>query len=267
MNGYFDTHCHLDLNAFDEDRPAVIQRAENAGVTFFVDPGIDVPQSRMVIELAKQQPGIYAAIGIHPESVSSTTHLDLSELEVLLPQDKVVAVGEIGLDAYHRDVPLDMQIPVFTDQLTLAAKWKLPVIIHSRETLEIIRPFLLEWSASLTALGMAPPFGVMHSFEGNAADAQSFVDAGWMIGLGGPVTYKNAAAKHDLAANIPLPALVLETDSPFLTPIPHRGRRNEPAFLPLIGQRTAIIRGCTEAEVREATSANAQKLFRIGVPS
>jgi TatD DNase family protein len=267
LNGYFDTHCHLDLNAFDEDRSAVIQRAENAGVTFFVDPGIDIPQSQMVIELAKRHSGIFAAVGIHPESVTPTSHQDLVKLEALLPEDRVVAVGEIGLDAYHRDVPMEIQIPIFNDQLALAARWKLPVIIHSRETLEIIRPILLDWSASLPDLGMQPPFGVMHSFEGNTADAQAFVDSGWMIGLGGPVTYKNAAAKHDLAANLPLTALVLETDCPFLTPNPHRGTRNEPAFLPLIGQRTAIIRGCTEAEVREVTSANAQKLFRIGVPS
>lgn len=267
MSEYVDTHCHIDLNAFDEDRETVILRAVDAGVTTFVDPGIDVSQCKKILELAGKYSGVYAAIGIHPESISSTFHLELVELEQLLPDKNVVAIGEIGLDAYHRDVPMELQMPAFQAQLALAARWNLPVIIHSRETLEVIRPILMDWSRELLNNGVQPPFGVMHSFEGNAADAMDFVQSGWMIGLGGPVTYKNAVGKHDLAAHLPLQALVLETDCPFLTPIPHRGKRNEPAFLPLIGQRTAIIRGCTETEIREVTSANAYKLFRIGVAS
>jgi TatD DNase family protein len=186
---------------------------------------------------------------------------DIEELRKILRYEKVVAIGEIGLDNHHKRVPVELQISGLMAQLDLADEFCLPVIIHSRDALEQITPILDEWSSRRHSLENPPPFGVMHSFEGDLDAARHFIEIGFMISLAGPVTYKNAAVKIEIAREIPLDSLLLETDSPYLTPVPFRGQRNEPSYLPLIGQRTAIIRGCKEALVKEATSRNAHALF------
>jgi TatD DNase family protein len=265
LNFYIDTHCHLDHAMFDQDRQAVIGRAFSAGVGYMVNPGVDVISSKKAIGIANENERIYAAIGLHPNDLTPNWKNALEEIRDLIHSPKVVAIGEIGLDIYHVDNPLAIQIEALQAQLELASEVDLPVILHSRETLPVIKDVLSAWSAAQRRLGRVPPFGVMHAFEGNGTDAEAFTNMGFLIGLGGPVTYKNAKQKADIAKSIPLDSLVLETDCPYLPPIPYRGSRNEPAYLPLIGKRTAIIRLCDEDTVRLKTTKNADNLFHFGV--
>jgi TatD DNase family protein len=243
----------------------VLERAKSAGVEYIINPGIDVGSSQKAITLAQTYPVIYAAVGLHPEDLTDSWQTDLNVIKSLLPNPRIVAIGEIGLDTYHQQVPIDLQIPAFQAQLDLARERRLPCIIHSRNTLTEILPILSAWSAGNHAVGWMPPYGVMHSFEGGFADAEYFLNIGLFIGLTGPVTYKNARLKMELALSVPMDKLLLETDSPYLPPVPHRGERNEPAYLPQIGKRTAIIRGCEEEVIMRNTSCNAISLFHLGV--
>ncbi len=248
---------------FDLDRKDVIQRAIAAGVDLMVNPGIDLESSLRNINSSKKFGVIKAAIGIHPNDLQDNFKSDLNEFREILRAENVVAIGEIGLDNYHIRVPIELQITGLRAQLDLADEFKLPVIIHSRDALGNITPILTEWSNQRRKAEIKPPYGVMHSFEGNLTEARGFIDLGFLIGLSGPVTFKNAHQKIDIAREIPLESLVLETDSPYLTPVPFRGQRNEPAFLPQIGQRTAIIRRSNEELIIEQTSHNALALFLL----
>ncbi len=263
MTGYIDTHCHLDLPHFDADREDVVKRAIAAGVDLIVNPGIDLASCLRIIKLTKEFSVIKAAIGIHPNDLKDNFQSDLTEFRRILHNENVLAIGEIGLDNYHKQVPIELQIRGLRAQLDLADEFNLPVIIHSREALIQITPILSEWSDQRRKAGIRTPIGVMHSFEGNLTEARQFIDLGFMVGISGPVTYKNAYHKIDIAREIPLESLVLETDSPYLTPVPFRGQRNEPAFLPQIGQRTAIIRMSKEELILEQTSRNAFALFLL----
>lgn len=260
-----DTHCHLDLQHFDQDRDEVIARAVESGVDYVINPGIDVSSSRNVLRLCEKYPQILPAVGIHPNDVTVDYDIQIGELRALLQNERIVAIGEIGLDDYHKLVSIDLQIRMFKIQLELAAERNLPVIIHSRETLAIITPLLADWAESRKVSGQKGPYGVMHSFEGDFQQAEKFYQMGFMISIAGPVTYKNASIKHELAKNVPLDGLLLETDAPYLTPVPFRGSRNEPAYLPQIARRTAIIRVCDEADIALATTRNASTLFHLGV--
>jgi TatD DNase family protein len=265
LNFYIDTHCHLDHELFDPDRQAVIERAFSAGVGYMVNPGVDILSSKKAISIAGENERIYAAIGLHPNDLTPDWKTTLKEIKSLVHSPKVVAIGEIGLDTYHVDNPLAVQIEALQTQLDLASGEDLPVILHSRETLPVIKDVLSAWSTAQRRLGRVPPFGVMHAFEGDGTDAEAFINMGFFIGLGGPVTYKNANRKADIAKSIPLDSLILETDCPYLPPVPYRGSRNEPSYLPLIGKRTAIIRQCNEDVVRLKTTKNADNLFHFGV--
>jgi TatD DNase family protein len=262
---YIDTHCHLDLDVFDDDRDEVIERAINTGVGYFINPGIDLLSSQKVIQLSAKYPQIFPSIGLHPNDLGENWAEEFQSLSELCSNSRVCAIGEIGLDLYHKNVPLARQMDGFVAQLDFAARYDLPVIIHCREALDIIFPIVQTFSEKRRDSTHTKCIGVMHSFEGDGNSAQRFIELGFMIGLGGPVTYKNAHTKHHLAETIPLEYLLLETDSPFLTPVPHRGCRNEPAYIPQIGKRTAIIRGCSEEIIRAQTTQNAISLFRLGV--
>lgn len=262
---YIDTHCHLDLHHFDQDRDDVISRALDTGVDTIINPGIDVLSSRNILLLSKKHPQVLPSIGIHPNDIVDDYPSQFLEIRAMVQNEKIVAIGEIGLDDYHKDVPISIQTKVFQMQLDLAAEYDLPVIIHSRDTLGVISPILTGWAIERSNAGHHPPYGVMHSFEGDIHQAQEFIRAGFMISIAGPVTYKNAAIKHKLAEQLPLDSLLIETDSPYLTPVPYRGSRNEPAYLPQIGQRAAIIRVCDEADLAQATTRNASTLFHLGV--
>ncbi len=228
-----------------------------------VNPGVDLLSCRKILTLTRLHPQIIPAVGIHPNDLNDGYRSDIKELRQILRSENVVAIGEIGLDDYHKRVPGDLQINGLQAQLDLADEFSLPVIIHSRNALEQITPILDEWSSRRDSTGFKPPFGVMHSFEGGLVAARHFIEIGFLISLAGPVTYKNAAQKIEIALEIPLNSLLLETDSPYLTPVPFRGKRNEPSYLPLIGQRTAIIRECKEVVIMDATSRNAQALFLL----
>lgn len=264
MPEYIDTHCHLDLHAFDQDRAAVIQRAVDAGVSTLINPSIDVAGSEHVVKMSEEYPRVYAAVGIHPNDLPDDLTSACSSISALAQHPKVVAIGEIGLDLYHKDHAIEDQITAFQSQLQIAFDLDHPVIVHSREALAQTEAILIPWCSKRNSLNHKKPYGVMHSFEGTLKDAMRFIEIGFMISLAGPVTYKNATAKHELAAGLPSDSLVLETDSPFLTPIPFRGQRNEPSYLPQIAERTAIIRKCDVESIAEITSNNARKLFNIG---
>jgi len=260
---YVDTHCHLDLTQFDNDVFQVVRSAEQAGVGFLINPAINIQSSIKIVQLCKQFDSVYGAVGIHPNDIGSNYSMDLLSLKELCGNKNVVAIGEIGLDKYHKDISFAMQKDVFQLQLDLAMELSLPVIIHSREAIVEVERILISWTAKQEKKAKKK-FGILHSFEGNPETAARLYKLGFLIGIGGPITYKNAELKRSVVASLPLEAIVLETDSPYLTPEPFRGRRNEPGYIPLIGRRTAIIKECSELEVASITTQNALTIFNIG---
>lgn len=257
-----DTHCHLNFDSYDADREAVIARAAAAGVTRVINPGVDAETSRAALALAAQHAGIYAAVGIHPNETSNFSEADLAEIEALAGKPKVVAIGEIGLDYHWDDSPKAKQFEAFEAQLALAAQLELPVIIHNREASDDVIAILERWSGSLPA-SLRERAGVLHSFSAPRAVADRALAAGFYLGFTGPITFKNADDLRRIAASAPLDRLLVETDGPFLTPTPHRGKRNEPAYIPLIVERLASLKTVSIAEMAAATTTNAERLFRL----
>lgn len=256
-----DTHCHLDFNQFSEDRDAVIARAVEQGVTAIINPGVDLRSSQAAIALAERYEPVYAAVGIHPTSTDELDKTALQTLRQLAQHPKVVAIGEIGLDYYwpdqpNRDWPCaspETQRTAFRRQLDLAAELSLPVIVHNRNAHTDVM-IGLEDSRDVT--------GVLHAFSGDLALAEWAVDLGFFIGIAGPVTFEKSQDMKTVARQIDFGRLLVETDAPFLTPSPYRGRRNEPAHVRLVAQEIARLRGCDLASVAQRTSGNAQSLFR-----
>lgn len=258
-----DTHCHINFDAYDEDRTAVIERAAAAGVLRIINPGTDLLTSQEGIELADLYPGIYAAIGIHPNSTANLAPSWIDDIAALARHATVVAVGEIGLDYYWDKSPRQDQAAAFEAQLELASKLELPVIIHNREASEDVMRILEEWAANLP-LALKDRPGVLHSFSAPPSIAERALAAGFYLGFTGPITYKNADELRRIAASTPLDRILVETDGPFLTPIPHRGKRNEPAYIPLIVERLAALKVIPAHEMARATTENAERLFRLG---
>ncbi len=259
-----DTHCHLDFDHFDSDREEVIQRALQAGVTHIVVPGIDLPASRRAVALAERYPPVYAAVGIHPNDIPPDTEsLDslIQQLHGLAQHPKVVAIGEIGLDYYRDRTPADLQHLWLGRQLALAAELHLPVILHNREAGEDILDLLSEWVSQSLPPELQSRSGVLHSFSGSWEDAQSALEMGFYIGFTGPITYKGADRLRHVAASVPLDHILLETDAPFLSPHPHRGERNEPAYVCYVAQKLAEIRDLEVQAVASQTTSNAKVLF------
>ena len=279
-----DTHCHLDLDRFDPDRGEVLSRAWETGLTRILIPGLDLVSSKRVIELAKAHNGVFAAVGVHPNealSWNSRTYLELKQLyaDVVGSSDpvfsrKIVAVGEIGLDYYWNAAPQTVQHSILKEQLALAAELTLPVILHLREQSDALDgactndllDILKEWVESLhtknSSLAKSP--GVLHSFSGNLETALQIIDLNFYIGITGPVTYKNAVARREVVKSLPLDRLLIETDAPFLAPVPKRGLRNEPAFVRHIADKIAEIHNKDPEEIAALTSANAARLFSWG---
>lgn len=285
-----DTHCHLDFNKFDEDRELVIQRAAEAGVTRIVIPSLDYASSRAAIRLAQSHRGIFAAVGFHPTDLDKWTDNSIEQLSSFFSEQadpsqahpghqrppaphKIVAIGEIGLDYYWVKEPEKraFQKVALQAQLQLAQQVNKPVIIHMREEgdawhgqasvdlLEILGAWQTELARTRHPLAEKP--GVLHSFNGTLETAQKAINHNFYIGVTGPVTYKNAEEKRQIVGQIPLERLLIETDAPFLTPVPHRGKRNEPAFVAHIADKIAEIHQTTRAQVAEITSRNAMRLF------
>lgn len=259
-----DTHCHLNFDAFNGDLDAVLERAADAGVQRFIVPAIDLETCAAVQILADHHPGVYAAAGIHPNSTAAFTPVDIVELDALLSTGAFVAVGEIGLDYYWHDSPPDVQARALEAQLDLAARHQLPVIIHNRDASEDVMAILERWSNGLSGDLKNRP-GVLHSFSGSRAIAERALAAGFYLGFTGPITFRNADETRSVAAMVPLDRLLIETDSPFLAPAPHRGKRNEPAYVRYVAERLALLKGISLAELAASTTANAERLFRLPV--
>ena len=252
----FDTHAHYDDQAFDPDRALLLESLPERGVSLVIDPGCDLESSRKAVSYAAEYPHVYAAVGIHPENCAGFQDADLAALRQLLAQPKVAAIGEIGLDYYwEENPPRDFQQMVFRKQLALAEELDLPVIVHDREahgdSLSIIREF-----PAVT--------GVFHCFSGSPEMAEELLKRGWYLGFDGPITYKNARRAPEVAAITPLERMVVETDAPYLSPVPVRGRRNDSRYLPHVIAKLAEWKGVTPEEMTRITCENGKRLFRLG---
>ena len=271
--GLVDSHCHLDLQQFDADREAVIANARAAGVKLIVNPGIDLEHCRRALALADAIPELYVAVGIHPNSADQFDAATPDALRRLAEHPKVVAIGEIGLDFYWDTVAPAVQQQAFLRQLDLAAELGLPVIIHTRDATEAVADELRTWVASTTfktsRLAQRPFAGVLHAFSGGLALAEEAYGWNFVLGLGGPVTYRNARDLHALTPALRLDRLMLETDAPYLTPHPHRGQRNAPAYVALVCAQVAQLCGLMPEVVAAATTVTALRFYgledRLGV--
>jgi TatD DNase family protein len=264
---YTDSHCHPENNRFDADRAAVFARAQQAGVTTLLAIGNgDGPGTGTfdcAIKLAEQHQGVYSTVGIHPHEAALAKPEDLALLAELAKHPKVIAWGEIGLDYCYDHSPRDVQQQVFVQQMELAKAAKLPIVIHCRpsdnstnawdDTLRLIRE---HWSP--TGLG-----GVMHCFGGTVEHAHASLDLGFIISFAGNVTYPKAQNIRDAVTMVPLDRMFIETDSPYLAPVPHRGKRNEPAFVPLVAKHIAELRGVSPEEIGRQATENFYKFFRL----
>lgn len=252
----FDTHTHLNAEEYKEDLDEVIARAQEAGVANMVVVGFDRPTIERAMELVDQYEFLYAGIGWHPVDAIDMTDEDLIWIEELASHPKVVALGEMGLDYHWDKSPREIQKEVLRKQIRLAKKVKLPIIIHNREATADIMEILKEEGAEEVG-------GIMHCFSGSPEVARECIKMNFYISLGGPVTFKNAKKPKEVAAEVPLDMLLIETDCPYLTPHPYRGKRNEPGYVKLVAQQIAEIKGLTYGEVAEATYQNAKKFFGI----
>jgi TatD DNase family protein len=259
-----DTHCHLDFNNFDSDRPQVIERAWEAGVERIINPGIDLQSSEKALSLAKAYPEVYAAVGVHPNEAHSWKEDTYSALQGLAVHEKLVAIGEIGLDYYRNRAPKDLQRRIFQEQLSLAADLGLPVIIHNRNATGEILELLTDWHSRLVADGspLADRPGVLHSFSDGEDAARAAIEKNFFIGFTGPVTFRNAPVLQRLAAALPAENILVETDAPFLSPHPYRGKRNEPAMVRLVAAKVAELTDRSYQSIASITTANASRLFK-----
>lgn len=257
MMEFVDTHTHLNDGKFDEDRAEAVARAKAAGVSCIINFGDTMQSSEVVVRLAEEYAGLFAGVGIHPEEAYEMTAEDDARLAAWAAKPQVVAIGEIGLDYYwEKDAEKRLlQQRVFVRQLDLARQLHLPVCIHDREahgdTLAILKK---------EARGMT---GVLHCFSGSWEMAQEVLRMGWYLGVDGPLTYKNAAKLPEIVQKIPLDRLLLETDAPYLAPVPKRGKRNEPAYVVHVAEKVAELRNVPLGEIAAATTQNAMRLYRI----
>ncbi|MFD2045586.1 TatD family hydrolase [Ornithinibacillus salinisoli] len=252
----FDTHVHVNARQFIEDRDEVIQRAFDTGVKYMVVVGFDRETIPLAIEIAEQYDTIYAAVGWHPVDAIDMKDEDLAWIEELSSHPKVVAIGEMGLDYHWDKSPKEIQKEVFRKQIRLAKKVNMPIIIHNREATEDIIEILQEEDAKEVG-------GIMHCYNDSISYVQACLEMNFYISLGGPVTFKNAPLPKEVAASVPLNRLLVETDAPFLAPHPNRGKRNEPAYVKLVAEKIAELRGLSFDEISKNTTDNAFTLFGI----
>ncbi len=258
MEELFDTHAHLDFPDFDDDREEVIARAGEQGVSHIVTVGSGggLGSAARAVKVAEGRAQVFATAGVHPHDAKLMQDRDLERLRELASRGKVVAVGETGLDYAKEYSPREVQLRRFRDQLALAKELGLPVVIHDREAHDdIVRVLKRD--------GIADAGGVMHCFSGSADLALQLVGMGFYISIPGVITFKNAKGLPRVAREVPLEKLLVETDSPFLAPEPHRGRRNEPAYVRLVAEAVAKARDCELSRVAAATFANAGRVFNI----
>ena len=251
----FDTHAHLDDRAFDEDRQQLLDSLPEAGLALVMNPGCSLASSRNVCKLVGQYPWLYGAVGSHPDACDEVNEAVIEEYRMLCKQNpKIKAIGEIGLDYHYEDIPRDIQQRAFRMQMALAAELDLPVIVHERD-------------AHADGMAIVEEFptvkGVFHCYSGSLEMAKWLVERGWYIGFTGVLTFKNARKALEVAANIPLEKLVLETDCPYMAPEPFRGKRNHPGYLYRMAERLAEVRGVSLEEIHRITTENGKRLYRI----
>ena len=251
----FDTHAHYDDERFDGDREALLTSMPEKNVGLIVNPGCDIPSSRVAVELAGKFDFVYAAVGIHPENCADFEPEQIEKLRELAKEPKVVAIGEIGLDYYWAEnPPKDLQQKVLRRQLGLAEELQLPVIIHDRDahgdTMAIVREF-------------PQVRGVFHCFAGSTEMARELIGMGWMLSFNGAATFKNARKAPEVIAAVPLEKLMIETDAPYLTPVPHRGERNDSSYVRFVAEKIAEIKGLSPEEVERVTWENGRRFFGI----
>lgn len=251
---YFDSHAHYDDERFDEDRAVLLEQLRENSVDYIVNVAADMKSCYSSLALAEQYSFIFSSVGVHPHDVENMTEEDIATLKKLAQQPKVVAIGEIGLDYFYDNSPRDAQRKWFKRQLELAKTLDLPVIIHSRDASEETYQIIMESGVKE---------GVIHCFSGSYELAREYVKKGFYIGVGGSLTFKNAKKTVKVVEGIGLEHILIETDCPYLTPVPHRGTRNDSSYLKYVVQKIAEIKGVTEEMVAETTYQNAQKLFRI----
>ncbi len=251
----FDTHAHLDDQAFDQDRRELIAQLPQAGIGLVMNPGCSLASSRNAAALAREYDFLYAAVGSHPDAADEVTPQVLDAYRQLCRDNpKVLAIGEIGLDYHYEDIPRQRQLAAFRDQMALAQELGLPVIVHERE-------------AHADGMAVVEEFpqvtGVFHCYSGSAEMAQWLVSRGWYIGFTGVLTFKNARKAVEVAQQLPLERIVLETDCPYMSPEPYRGKRNDPSRLPFMAQKLAQLRGLSAEEVAAITTENGRRLYRL----
>lgn len=250
-----DSHSHIDDEKFDIDREEVVSLFDENKIDFIVDPASDVKSSEKIVEIVKKFSRVYGAVGIHPQEVEGVTDDDLKKIYNLSFSNKIVAIGEIGLDYYYDNSPREKQKEIFRKQLEIAKKRNLPVIIHTREAMQDTFDILSEFKGDIT--------GVMHCYTGSFEMAEKFINLGFYISISGVVTFKNATNVREMAKKIKLDNLLIETDSPYLTPEPNRGKRNESKFVWLVAQKLSELKNIEINNLIYNTNSNARNLFKI----
>ena len=251
---YFDTHAHYDSSKFSDDRDEVLAAVHESGVSLIVDPGDTLERSKNALALAHRYPFVYAAVGVHPEEFETWTETTVDELRKLAADEKVVAIGEIGLDYYWDKAHTELQKTMFRAQIELALELDLPIIVHDREA----------HGDCLSVVSDYPGLrGVFHCYSGSAEMAKVLLKQGWYLGFDGPITYKNNVKAMEVLAVTPLDRILLETDSPYLAPVPNRGKRNDSRNLPYIAAVIAREKGLCAEEVAAISSENGKRLFGI----
>ncbi len=251
-----DSHAHLDDRRFDDDREMLIANFKNNNVELVINIGADLKTSVASVELADKYESIYAAVGVHPHSAKEVNTLVMENLRELTKNKKVVAIGEIGLDFHYDNSPRDVQRKWFIEQLKLAKELDLPVIIHTREASQETFDILKNNQDGTVR-------GVLHAFSGSPEMALEYIKMGFLISIGGPVTFKNARVVREVAEAVPLDKLLIETDCPYLTPEPYRGKRNEPVYVKYVAEKIAEVKGISYDKLVKASNENAKKLFGI----
>lgn len=252
MGYIFDTHAHYDDEAFDSDRYELLERLFAGEVCGIVNQGTTVETSRFSVELAHKYDNMYAAVGIHPECADEKSMEELSVIRELCRDEKVAAVGEIGLDYYY-DVPRELQRQVFEAQMKLAGELDLPVVIHDREAHGDVLDFIRKYR----------PKGIVHCFSGSREMAEEIVRLGMYIGMGGVITFKNARKSVEVVQAVPVESLVLETDCPYLAPVPFRGKRNDSSLIRFCAEKIAEIKGMDTDELLKITAGNAGRVYNL----
>lgn len=255
MKQMIDSHAHLDEERFDEDRDELIKSLKENAISYVINPSSDMETSRRVVELSNKYDNIFAAVGIHPHDAEGFKEEDLDELRELSNNEKVVAIGEIGLDYYYDNSPRDIQKEVFKKQLELSHELDLPVIIHTRDAMGDTYDILKEFEGRVR--------GVMHCYTGSIEMAEKFMKLGFYISIAGPVTFKNAVNVREMAKQIPLERLLIETDSPYLAPVPNRGKRNDPTNVRYVADMLANLKEIQIDKIIEHSRENTVKLFSL----